>query len=85
VDRDRVQTALARRGIASGRYFAPIHMQPAWQAHPSAGTVSLALTESIARRTLALPFFNRIAWNQQEEVARALEDAIQSAERHAAR
>jgi perosamine synthetase len=78
LDRDRIQAALARRGVATGRYFAPIHLQPAWRAHPSAAAASLPLTESIARRALALPFFNRIAASQQEEVASALRDAIRS-------
>jgi perosamine synthetase len=78
VDRDRVHAALARRGIATGRYFAPIHLQPAWRRHPSAVVATLPLTESISRRTLALPFFNRIAASQQEEVAGALRDAIRS-------
>jgi perosamine synthetase len=76
VDRDQVQAALARRGIATGRYFAPIHLQPAWRNHPSARAAALPLTESIARRTLALPFFNRIAASQQQAVASALQEAI---------
>ncbi len=79
LDRDRIQATLASRGIATGRYFAPIHLQPAWRAHPSASLASLPLTEAIARRTLALPFFNRIAASQQREVAEALRDAILSA------
>jgi perosamine synthetase len=78
LNRDRIQAALARRGIATGRYFAPIHLQPAWRSRPSAGTTSLPLTESIAGRALALPFFNRIAASQQEAVAGALRDAIRS-------
>jgi perosamine synthetase len=78
VDRDRVQAALARRGIATGRYFAPIHLQPAWRAHPSASQITLPLTESIACRTLAIPFFNRITPSQQGEVAAALQDAIRT-------
>jgi perosamine synthetase len=75
--RDRVQAALAGRGIASGRYFAPIHLQPAWRAHPSAAA-HLAVTESVSLRTLALPFFNRITPEQQAEVAAAIEHAIRS-------
>jgi perosamine synthetase len=75
VDRE-VQTALARRGIATGRYFDPIRLQPARSAHSGAGAATLHLTESIARRTLALPFFNRITMSQQEEVAAALREAI---------
>ncbi|MGA3262971.1 MAG: DegT/DnrJ/EryC1/StrS family aminotransferase [Terracidiphilus sp.] len=78
VDRDRVQASLARRGIATGRYFAPIHLQPAWRSHSSAGAAALPITESIARRTLALPFFNRITTGQQEEVSAALREATAS-------
>jgi perosamine synthetase len=77
--RERVQAALARLGIATGRYFAPIHLQPAWSAWSAADTCHLSLTESIARRTLALPFFNRITPNQQQRVADALREALSSA------
>jgi perosamine synthetase len=78
VDRARVREFLAERGIATGRYFAPIHLQPAWRAHPSAAAAVLPVTESIARRTLALPFFNRVTAGQQHEVASALRRAIES-------
>jgi perosamine synthetase len=78
-DRDQIQSELARRGIATGRYFAPIHLQPAWLAQPSACASELPVTESIARRTLALPFFNRITNTQQYEIATELEDLIRCA------
>ena len=78
VGRDRVQAALASRGIATGRYFAPIHLQPAWRARASAGAVSLPVTESISLRTLALPFFNLIAASQQQQVAEAIRGVIRS-------
>lgn len=71
-----VQQAMAERGIGTGRYFAPIHLQPAWRTHPSATAADLPVTESIARRTLALPFFNRITSDQQEAVADALERTL---------
>jgi perosamine synthetase len=76
VDRDQVQATLARRGIATGHYFDPIRLQPAWRTYSGAGAATLRLTESIAQRTLALPFFNRITMSQQEEVAAALGEAI---------
>jgi len=76
IDRDRVLAGLAARGIATGRYFAPIHLQPAWRSHPSASRVRLPITESIARRSLALPFFNRITAAQQHEVVSALHEAV---------
>ena len=75
-NRDRIQSALAARGIATGRYFAPIHLQPAWRSQPSAVAASLPLTESVARRTLALPFFNRISSSQQKRVALAIQQAL---------
>jgi perosamine synthetase len=78
VDRDRIQAALASQGIATGRYFAPIHRQPAWRTSPSAEAAVLPITEQIASRTLALPFFNRITASQQGEVAGALEDVLRS-------
>jgi perosamine synthetase len=76
VDRTRVRAALAGQGIATGRYFAPIHLQPAWRTRGGGNGPHLALTESIAQRTLALPFFNRITPGQQQEVAEALRRAI---------
>jgi len=76
VDRDRVRAAMTARGIASGRYFAPIHLQPAVRSHPGVAAVSLPITESIAHRTLALPFFNRITPAQQQQVASALREAV---------
>lgn len=74
--RDRVQEAVGARGIATGRYFAPIHLQPAWRGRCNFDSLNLVWTESIARRTLALPFFNRIASKQQDEVAEAVIGAI---------
>ena len=74
--RERVRAALLRQGIATGRYFAPIHLQPAWRATCGTGVGNFSLTESIARRTLALPFFNRITPGQQQQVADALRAAI---------
>ena len=72
IRRDRAQQALASQGIATGRYFAPIHLQPAWRSHPSAKSAHLPHTESIACRALALPFFTRISPTQQEKVASEL-------------
>ena len=76
VDRDRVRLLMTEKGIATGRYFPPIHLQPAWRKFICTGEPRLPVTESVAPRTLALPFFNRIHLTQQEEVANALSYAI---------
>jgi perosamine synthetase len=70
IDRDLLQSDLGELGIATGRYFAPIHLQPAWKglSRPS----MLPVTEEVARRVLALPFFNRITQLQQNAVRMAL-------------
>jgi perosamine synthetase len=79
VDCARVQGALVRHGIATGRYFAPIHLQPVWRARGGGNESHLSLTESIARRTLALPFFTSITASQQQQVTEQLRAAISSA------
>jgi perosamine synthetase len=73
--RGKVLEAMASRGIACGRYFAPIHLQPVYrtQLHRC---MDLTQTELIAPRTLALPFFNRIADEQIEEVCRTLREIL---------
>jgi perosamine synthetase len=71
--RDRIIEQMAARGIACGRYFAPIHLQP-----PFRGTnrTSLPFTESIGARTIALPFFNQISDSQLDEVAETLRSLL---------
>ncbi|HEY6769754.1 MAG TPA: DegT/DnrJ/EryC1/StrS family aminotransferase [Candidatus Sulfotelmatobacter sp.] len=56
--RDAILRQLATAEIGCGRYFAPIHMQPSYEAwrHSS----KLPITESVSARTIALPFFNKI-------------------------
>jgi perosamine synthetase len=67
--RDVILASLTRQGIGCARYFAPIHLQPAYAAWKSAG---LPVTESEAARTIALPFFNRVTSEQQDRVCEAL-------------
>jgi perosamine synthetase len=73
-DRDGVARTLAEGGIATGRYFAPIHLQPAYAGWR--GRAHLPVTEAVAARTLALPFFNRISDEQMERVCAELEAAL---------
>ncbi len=74
-DRDRIVQEMASQGIACGRYFAPIHLQPAYRSQPHR-CMTLAHTESIAPRILALPFFNKISVEQIEEVCRTLAEVL---------
>jgi len=74
--RDKLLASLQQQGIACASYFAPIHQQPAYAAIPSAQQAMLPVTESIAQRTLALPFFNRLSIKEIEKVAEALSSAL---------
>ena len=70
-DRDRVWQGLQAKGIGAGRYFAALHNQPVLRGkYRQAG--SLALTESIAERVLALPFFVGMSEAEVSEVCGAL-------------
>jgi perosamine synthetase len=75
--RDRVLNRLQADGIGCARYFAPIHLQPAYAQLACARNLSLPITESIAQTTLALPFFNRLSDSDAERVVGALAQAIE--------
>jgi len=75
VQRDSIVNEMKSRGIAVGRYFAPIHLQPIYQPSDS-GKTSLPVTEFHAARSLALPFFNRIREEEIKEVCQTLVELI---------
>ena len=75
--RDAIVVALHQQGIGCGRYFAPIHLQPAYQDLPRPKD-PLTVTEHIGARSIALPFFNRISPAEVREVCDKLQDAIRA-------
>lgn len=75
-DRDWIWEQMQGRGIGCGRYFAPIHLQPAYRSVAFPKT-DLGLTERIAERTLALPFFNRLNDEQIAEVCGTLTELLE--------
>ncbi|MFZ0885209.1 MAG: DegT/DnrJ/EryC1/StrS family aminotransferase [Candidatus Acidiferrales bacterium] len=74
---DWVVREMLLRGIALGRYFAPIHLQPIYRSFSTIKTL-LPVTEFHASRSFALPFFNRIRDEQISEVCRTLVNLIRS-------
>lgn len=70
LEADTVLRSLAAAGIGSGRYFAPIHLQPSYAAWRH--SASLPVTEAEASRSLALPFFNNIEAAAIDEVCENL-------------
>ncbi len=64
--RDRILQEMERQGIQVSNYFPPVHLQPFIAAQYGYALGDLPLAESASRRTIALPFFNRLT---QDEVA----------------
>lgn len=85
-DRDRICESLLRKGVATGRYFAPLHRQPVWRSHAFARGAkrhrpNLRQTEFVADRVIALPFFNELTPAQIQEVCGGLEESIRELRR----
>jgi perosamine synthetase len=59
-DRDALLEHLRARGIGCRNYFSPIHLQPFYRERFGLREGMFPVTESVAARTVALPFFNRL-------------------------
>ena len=77
-DRDRVIAELKRQGIGARNYFPPIHLQPLYQRMFGYRAGSFPVTEHIADRTIALPFFNHLTQGEVQTVCLSLRNAIHS-------
>lgn len=76
LDRDRIITALDSEGIPVREYFPPLHLQPYLRGRFGVNSEDLPVTESVARRTIALPFHNNMTVEQVERVVNALVLAV---------
>ncbi len=74
-DRDRIWHHMAGQGIQCGRYFPPLHLQPLCAPYVDSQQ-DLAVTEQVAARTLALPFFNHLTDQAMAEVCWNLAQAL---------
>jgi perosamine synthetase len=72
IDRNRVMEALQNRGVPSRPYFTPIHLQPFYRQRFGYCPGSFPVTESIAERTLALPFSGVMTEEQVDYVCQQL-------------
>ncbi len=75
-DRDRVLELLRQEGIGCNNYFSPIHLQDFYREQFGYRRGDFPITEHVADRTIALPFFNHLTEQQVHEVAGALSRAL---------
>jgi perosamine synthetase len=74
--RDRLMELLRQGGIGCNPYFVPIHLQPYVRQMLGTRAGQFPITERIAERTLALPFFSNMSQEQVERVKTVLCEAI---------
>ncbi len=76
-DRDTAMKLLRDHGIACSNYFAPIHLQPFYRKMFGFKRGDFPITEHVADRTIALPFYSRLQKKEieyiAEELARSME------------
>jgi perosamine synthetase len=78
--RDELCQKLLARGIGAGRYFAPLHRQPILAG--AGKELALPVTDFVADRVIALPFFNQMEDAEVCEVADALKASVASLRRN---
>jgi len=77
-DRDAIIERLRRRGIGCSNYFVPIHTQPFISEMLGTRPGDFPVTERVAARTIALPFFAGLAAGQVARVCDALAEAMRA-------
>jgi perosamine synthetase len=76
-DRDEVIEDLRAEGIGCSNYFPPIHLQPYIAQKFGHQRGDFPVTEYVAARTLALPFFGKMTGKQVDHVCDKLEAALE--------
>jgi perosamine synthetase len=75
-DRDAVLEHLRKSGIGCNPYFVPIHLQPYIRKMLGTREGDFPVTEAVAARTIALPFFSGLTEDHVQRVKKALTSAL---------
>lgn len=76
-DRDQIMRELRSEGIGCNNYFPPIHLQPYMVEQFGYKDGDFPITEYVAARTMALPFFAKMTETQVNRVCDVLEKALE--------
>jgi perosamine synthetase len=76
-DRDVVMKELRSEGIGCNNYFPPIHLQPYMKEQFGFREGDFPVTESLASRTLALPFFTKMTEGDVDRVVTVLNRVLE--------
>jgi perosamine synthetase len=75
-DRGIVIKKMAQRGIACSNYFPPIHLQPFYRKMFGLKPGNFPVTEKVAERTIALPFYNNLQLDNIEYAVSSLKTML---------
>lgn len=78
VNRDLVMEKLKGKGVGCRPYFTPIHVQPYIQEMFGLKAEDFPISADIGSRSIALPFFNKLTFEEQEYVVDTLKAILQS-------
>ena len=80
--RDQIIQRLGKVGIQCGRYFPPVHLSAWFRRTQGTGPGDLPVTESVAARSIAIPFHTHLSDDNLDEVAYQLGKALDDLENH---
>lgn len=76
IDRTALIDALQADGVPTRPYFVPIHVQPFYRERFGYAPGDFPVTEGVAARTLAIPFFTNMTENQIDYVVQKFLEAV---------
>lgn len=74
--RNRILEAMNAKGIQVGNYFSPVHLQPFIAEQFGYKEGDFPATESVAQRTIALPFYNNLTKDEVAIVCKTLKEVL---------
>ena len=76
-DRDAILEGLREKGISCSNYFSPIHLQPFYIEKFGYKSGDFPITEQVAKRSIALPFYNNLTADDISYIAETLQGLVQ--------
>lgn len=75
-DRNKILQELRNRGIECSNYFGPIHLQPFYRTMFGYQEGDFPVTEQVAARTIALPFYGNLTGKEVDYVCNNLRSLV---------
>jgi len=75
-DRDRIIDLMRQADVQVSNYFPPVHLQPFMAKQFGFKKGDFPITEQVAERTIALPFYNKLSRRDAEIVCSELKQAL---------